>query len=147
MEDINMIEEILEIKLKVNSGKIVVSKLYLYEEDPDNREYVKIELHYSNRIFECSAKNYFDALIKLREKLEQESIQILCRGANKNVYPSAMQLNMGTGRNAYMLIMHKRARQQDVVDIFEFSKIAECASIAEQKQFFNFWIESLEGKD
>jgi hypothetical protein len=140
-----MLEEILQIKLRNNTGKIVDSKLYLYEEAPNNKEYVKLELNYNDETFESSAENYFDALINLREKLEKKSIQILCRGANKNVYPSAMQLNMGTGRNAYMLTMHKQARQQDVVDIFEFSKIDECVSVLEQSEFFNLWAESLEG--
>lgn len=141
----NMLEEIIKVKLKNNSGKIEDVKLYLYDEDPENYEYAKIEIHYINRIFSFSAENYFDALIKLREKFEKEGILILCRGANKNVYPSGMQLSMGTGRNAYILTMHKQARLKDVVDIFEASNIDECTSIAEQKQFFDLWIESLEG--
>lgn len=143
MEGSSMLEEIIQIGLKANLNEVIESELYLYEEDPDNCEHVKIELHYCGSVIECNAENYFDALIKLREKLEQEGIQILCKGANRNVYPSAMQLNMGNGRNAYILTMHKQAMQRDVVDIFQSSSIDEYASIDEQKQYFNLWTESL----
>ncbi|WP_138209301.1 hypothetical protein [Hathewaya histolytica] len=118
------------------------AELYLYDEHLDNKENVKLELHYCSSIIECSEENYFDALTKLRTGLEQDGIQILCKGANRNVYPSAMQLNMGTGRSAYILTIHKQATQRDVVDIFEPSNINECVSVAEQKQYFNLWIES-----
>lgn len=143
MEEIKMLEEIIKIELKTSSDKIEDAELYLYDEDSDNSEYVKLELHYCSNIIECSEENYFDALTKLRRILEQDGIQILCKGANRNVYPSAMQLNMGTGRNAYMLKMHKQAMQRDVVDIFDTSNINECVCVDEQKQYFNLWTESL----
>lgn len=138
-----MLEEIIQIKLKSNSNKVENAELYLYDEDLDNNDYVKLELHYRNKTIQYSEENYFDALTNLRKKLEEDKIQILCKGANKNVYPSAMQLNMGTGRNAYILTMHKQAKLQDVVDIFEPSNINECTTIDEQKQYFDLWAESL----
>lgn len=143
MEESNMLEQIIKIGLKTNSNKVEDAELYLYDEDSNNNEHVKLELHYCNRIIKCSEENYFDALTKLRERLEQDGIQILCKGANRNVYPSAMQLNMGTGRSAYILTMHKQAMQRDVVDIFEPSNINECVSVDEQEQYFNLWTESL----
>lgn len=143
MEESNILEQIIQIGLKINSNKVKDSELYLYDEDLNNNEHVKLELHYCSRTIECSEKNYFDALTKLREILEQDGIQILCKGANRNVYPSAMQFNMGIGRSAYMLTMHKQAMQRDVVDIFEPSNINECVSVDEQKQYFNLWAESL----
>lgn len=142
MEGDNMLDEIIAIKIKSND-KVEDAELYLYDEDLDNNENVKIELYYCNRKIESSEENYFDALTKLRRKLEKDNIKIMCKGANRNVYPSAMQLNMGTGRNAYTLIMHKQAMQRDVVDIFEPSSVDECVSIDEQEQYFNLWAESL----
>lgn len=142
MEASNMLEQIIQIGLRTNSNKVEDAELYLYDEDSDNNEHVKLELHYCTRIIGCSEENYFDALTKLRGRLEQDGIQILCKGASRNVYPSAMQLNMGTGRSAYILTMHKQAMQRDVVDIFEPSNINECVSVDEQEQYFNLWTES-----
>ena len=137
-----MLEEIIAIKIKSNNN-IEDAELYLYDEDLDNNENVKLELCYRNRTIESSAENYFDALTNLRRKLEKDNIQILCKGTNRNVYPSAMQLNMGTGRNAYTLTMHKQAMQCDVVDIFEPSSVDEYVSVDEQERYFNLWAESL----
>ncbi len=138
-----MIEEICKIDISRGQNNLVSSELHLYDEDPNNNEFVKIELHYLDKIVECSAENYFDALIKLRRILEKEDMQILCKGANKNVHPSAMQLNMGYGRRAYLLIMHQQAKSKDIVDIFDSSSVVDCVSIDEQKKYFDLWTESL----
>lgn len=138
-----MIEEICKIDISRGHDNLVSSELYLYNEDPNNNELVKIELHYLDKKIECSSENYFDALVRLRRILEKNDMQILCKGANKNVYPSAMQLNMGYGRQAYLLTMHQQAKLKDIVDIFDLSSVADCVSIDEQKKYFDLWTESL----
>lgn len=139
-----MLEEIIQVNLKLNINKIDTAELYLYDEDPDNEDNIKLELHYRGNKIESSSENYFDALTNIREVLEKDDIQILCKGANRNVYPSAMQLNMGTVRSAYTLTINNQARQKDLVNIFDSSNITECVSIDEQKEYFNLWIKSLE---
>jgi hypothetical protein len=138
-----MLEEICKIDISLGDGNLISSELYLYNEDPINNEHVKIELHYLDKVVECSSENYFDALVKLRRILEKDNMQILCKGANKDVYPSAMQLNMGYGRQAYKLTMHQQAKLKDVVDIFDSSSVTDCVSIDEQKRYFDLWTESL----
>ena len=90
-----------------------------------------------------SADNYFDALEKLRRYLEDRNEKILCKGSNENVYPSAMQLNAGSGRNAYSLALGRQAKLVDVVDIFEESDFDSCVSCDKQNDFFERWTESL----
>lgn len=138
-----MLEEICKIDIRLGDGNLIRSELYLYNEDPNNNEFVKIELHYLDKVVECSSENYFDALVKLRRILEKDNMQILCKGANKDVYPSAMQLNMGYVRQAYKLTMHQQAKLKDVVDIFDSSSVADCVSIDEQKKYFDLWTESM----
>jgi hypothetical protein len=140
---INLLEEIIQVKLRNNINKVDNAELYLYDEDPNNNENVKLELHYMEKIIDSSAENYFDALTNLREGLEHEGIQILCKGANRNVYPSAMQLGMGTGKSAYTLTINKQALQRDIINIFDSSNINDCVSVHEQKEYFNLWIKSL----
>ncbi len=139
-----MLEEIIQVNLKLNINKIDTAELHLYDEDPDNEDNIKLELHYHGNKIESSSENYFDALTDIRDVLEKDDIQILCKGANRNVYPSAMQLNMGTGRAAYTLTINNQARQKDLVNIFDSSNITECVSVDEQKEYFNLWIKSLE---
>ncbi len=126
--------------------EIIDAKIHLYEEDPDDVENVKIELHYYDEKIECSAEFYFEALTLLRQTLEVQDIQILCKGANRNVYPSAMQMSMGTGRNAYAMTMGKQALLKDVVDIFDPSSLDECTTIQDQKEYFELWLDSLRRK-
>ncbi len=41
--------------------------------------------------------NYFEAMIELRRKLEEQDLSILCWGAKRLVYPTGMQADMGCG--------------------------------------------------
>ncbi|MCT4584908.1 MAG: hypothetical protein N4A54_08300 [Peptostreptococcaceae bacterium] len=79
-----MLDEIIKLQI-IKNEKIKNVKLYLYEIDSDNMEFVKIQLHYDDEVFEFSAENYFNALIKLRTRLEKNDMKILCKGAQKNV--------------------------------------------------------------
>lgn len=85
------------------------------------------------------ADTYFEAMIKIREALELNSEQLICKGACESVYPSAMILNMGEGRRAYSLKLGKQARLTDLVDIFGECNADECTSIEQQERFFYEW--------
>lgn len=136
-----MIEEI-KIKLK-NKDKILNGIIYLCQDDFED---IKIELSYKNEKIIKFSENCFEALIEIRKELENQKIQILCKGANKMVYPSSMQLNMGIGRSAYLLKIGEQAKVKDIVDIFEEEEnIDKCVSIEEQMKFFKLWINSLRG--
>lgn len=139
-----MLDEIIKLQI-IKNEKIKNVKLYLYEIDSDNMEFVKIQLHYDDEVFEFSAENYFNALIKLRTRLEKNDMKILCKGAQKNVYPSRMTLEMGTGRKAYQLMMNKKAKMDDLVDIFDPSTYEKYGSILEQEEFYNSWLNSFRG--
>lgn len=73
------------------------------------------------------------------------NIQIICNGAGKNVYPSGMQVSMGTGRAAYKLFLGQKASIADVVDIFDIDDSLEFVNISEQSDFYNTWVKSVRG--
>lgn len=83
----------------------------------------------------------FIALQKLRLTLEASGIFILVNGSRKDVYPSGMQMNMGT-TSAYTLIMGQGARQ--IVDIFDDCLDRELISTVHlQEQFHEDWLNAL----
>lgn len=91
------------------------------------------------------SENFFYALMNLRKELENKNIQIICNGAAKNIYPSPMQMSMGSGKTAYKLCMGKQARNSDVVDIFDCDEDLEFANIEEQSKYYAEWLKSIMG--
>lgn len=112
----------------------------------ENEEDVEVVLRNSDICISKKADNYFEALIGIRRELEKKGIKLLCKGCCRNVYPSAMILEMGSGEKAYSLTMGKQARMDSLVNIFEECKIEEYASIDEQYKFFQKWLTSIGGK-
>lgn len=94
-----------------------IVQLYEYEED------VEVVLKIKGAIIKKRADNYFEALNKIRMELEKKEIKLLCKGCCRNVYPSGMLLDMGSGRKAYQLVMGEQAKMSSLVDIFESCKI------------------------
>lgn len=113
-----------------------------YENDED----VEIVLKVGDISIVKQADNFFEALIEIRKKLEKKKIKLLCKGCCKNVYPSAMILNMGSGRKAYSLTIGEPARLDSLVDIFSTCEVQEYASVDEQFNFFTKWLASIGGK-
>lgn len=138
-----MSDEVVNITVINKQKEKCVCDLYLYEADPNNEQNVKIELYYNDSMFVCSEENYFEALRKLRLQLEKEGARIICEGAKINVYPSSMQLSMGSGRTAYRIYLTKQAKSADIVDIFEPCDELCCVSCEEQQAYYLTWIKSL----
>ncbi len=123
-----------------NSDKTVTNiLLYLYDEVENDPEKVRIEFDKKSYI----AYNYFDALCLLRKYLESRSIQLMCNGAAKEVYPSPMQLSMGCCRTGYVQYMSKPALNKNVVDLFEFDESLTLCDIKTQEEYHKQWLMSL----
>lgn len=109
----------------------------------ENEDTVKIKFSLEELVLEKEEDNYFETLIEIRQELEKMNIKLLCKGCCKNVYPSGMLLNMGSGRKAYTLIYGEQAKMDSLVDIFESCSIDEYATIEQQSEYFESWIMSL----
>lgn len=132
------------IKLMKN-GTIIESELSLHEEAPDDIEKVLLEITMDGEIISCVCEDFFHALTNLRKELEEKHIQIMCNGAAKIVYPSPMQLSMGTGRAAYKQFIGQQATMSDVVDIFECDESLCFVGINEQSEYHQKWLQSITG--
>lgn len=94
---------------------------------------IEITLLYKGRMIAKAADNYFAALCQVRLELEKEEVTLVCNGASKDVYPSAMMLSMGAGELAYLLKMGSPARSEDILNIFDVDRahFIEC-TVSEQ---------------
>ncbi len=103
-------------------------------------EYCRVVLQAGDIVLSEEANNYFGALMNLRKQTEPLGIKILCNGCCKNVFPSPMILEMGDAVKAYKMTMGKPAKTEDLVDIFEPCDLESYATIEEQAEFYNMWI-------
>ncbi|WP_342512332.1 hypothetical protein MKY34_17155 [Sporosarcina sp. FSL K6-1522] len=131
------------IKLAMNDGKLFCGILKLYEESPDDEDVVLIELSILDDTISCEHENFFQALQSLRQQLEDKRLQVMCNVAALNVYPSPMQLAMGSGRLAYKLEFGKPALTANLVDIFGFDDSLKFVKIEEQLSYYSKWVKSL----
>jgi len=131
--------EIVKIKI-LSDGKPIDAILELNDEYGDD---VEITLTVEGDILKSQAHTFFEALNKLRVILEKDNKQLVCFGTCENVYPSAMQLDMGVGRLAYRCTLGMQAKNEDIVDIFNSDSSCVPASIEAQKQFNDKWVHSI----
>lgn len=133
------------IKLLIGKESTIFEDLVLYEEAPDDEDVVLIELNIDTQKISIKGENFFSALQELRGELEKKDIQIVCNGAAKNVYPSPMQMSMGSGRKAYRLFIGQQASNSDVVDIFDYEEGLDFVKIKEQSKYYAEWLKSVMG--
>jgi hypothetical protein len=131
------------MKLLWIDGSFTEELLEIYEEVPDDEDFVMLKMKLSDKVLSFKSENCFDALVQLRKSLEQRNIQIQCNGAALNVYPSTMALSMGVGRLAYKLHLGRQAKMKDLVDIFDYDEELEFVTIDEQLNFYEDWLKSL----
>ena len=135
--------EKLPLKLLIHGDTLLEGELYLYEKDPNDNNQVLIEVSFNDQKISKTGDNFFRALQNLRKKLENKHIQIICNGAALNVYPSPMQMSMGSCRTAYLLQLGQQAKRIDIVDIFSCLDSLTFVSVKEQELFYKKWIKSI----
>jgi hypothetical protein len=102
---------------------------------------------FRDRIIGASAADYFEAFSQIRMQLEPERLIPFCYGASLNVFPSGLSRKTGSGLSAYRLILGRQALAKDLVSIFDSGHDVMPASVADQKQYFNDWLQSLKRQD
>ncbi len=102
-----------------------------------------LTFRYRGLALEESATDYFEALCRIRSRLEEEKLIPFCYGASLNVYPSGMSRDMSAGMKAYRLTIGKHASpKSDLVGIFEVGPDVVPATVTRQKEFFEEWLKS-----
>lgn len=131
-----------KLKIIMSNSSTEICNLKVAEVSP---EIVELELDTSAKTYKSEAEYNFEALQKLRKQLESDDIQLLCNGSVKNVYPSPMMMSMG-GTRAYVMTMGKHASLDNQVDIFNDEIADEYATVDEQNEFYEAWINTAKVK-
>lgn len=104
---------------------------------------VLLKFHGTSVFDSVRGDNFFDALSKLRLRLEGRNLRIICNGSSLNVYPSGMALNMGNGEMVYRLREGFHPTSSDLVNIFDLERdLYQESTVKEQKDFFDRWNKS-----
>lgn len=135
--------EVRLIGVKKGAGQEIAAEVYFWEEDPDNKDFIRVLVRIAGKEITASAEDYFSALVTIRHVLEEEGLLIACYGSSRNVYPSPMLQSMGNGLRAYKLALGLPARQSDIVNIFDTDPDVEPAMVHEQEAFYKDWLSSL----
>jgi len=108
-----------------------------------DEEHDTLTLEYAGGRLEVVDEDYFAALCRIREKLEADGLRPVCYGASRNVYPSGMSRDMGGGLRAHKLKLGQPGRIADLVEIFSTGPDVAPVPVAEQREFYLHWLESL----
>lgn len=140
-------EQIKLMILSKTSNEKFTATVTLYDEDPCNCDNIKMVVTFKGQEYNFCEENYFKALLMFREYLQKESLQLLCNGAMKEVYPSPMQMSMGCCRIGYIQEMGRQASNDNIVDLFEFEPSLTPSTIKEQLEYHNLWLSSFQLKN
>lgn len=129
----------LVLNILYNANRLVPAELWI----KDDGDLIELRLLSEGVDITVQSEYDFEALTKLRLFLENEGGLIQCNGADRQVYPSRMQMECG-GEKAYKLSLGKQALMADVCDIFETDKPGlQPVTVAEQEAFYQEWLASL----
>ena len=106
----------------------------------EEEDLISLSTEYKDKKTIVSGEFHFETLQKFRTELIKDNIDLKCKGALINVYPSPM---MAFVPKAYFLTLGKQAKMDSVVNIYEYTEISESISPEKQDIFYKNWIKSL----
>jgi hypothetical protein len=90
------------------------------------------------------SNDYFGALTEIRRELEAKQIRVLCWGARKDVWPSCMLRDMGSGVTAYQLL-EDGSNNPDARSILEYASRETVGTVDEQEANAEEWYQKARG--
>lgn len=123
-------------QLKLFNGSEFSNSILIFQ-----RKANEAELEFQSSYLNARVQDAFPflALNKIRMKLEEMGIEILCNGSRIDVYPSGMLM---MSLKAYELEMGKKAEK--MVNIFNpTDDVHDIGTIKEQKDYFDNWFVSI----
>jgi hypothetical protein len=135
-----MTEETYELRLLDRNGSEAGSGTLTMDRGEGG---CRLTLATGGLVLEATGPDYFEAFCRVREELERHDLRPHCYGASRNVYPSAMGRDMGSGLTAYRFSLGRAARPEDLVFIFETGDDVVPVTVQEQREYFEAWWVSL----
>jgi hypothetical protein len=103
----------------------------------------RAQLDWSGEPIDVGAGDMFEALVRIRERLEPQGWLVAVQGSRRDTFPSAMQREMAGGLNVYVLRMGEPVRLEDVVDTFTEADPGLLATVAAQREHAAEWERSV----
>lgn len=88
-------------RMQFSAESLTEETFTLHDEIPADPDGVQLDFSFLEIIESVVASGFFEALVRLRAKLESENIWLCCNGAVEYVYPTAMARSMGGSLKAY----------------------------------------------
>jgi hypothetical protein len=128
-----------------NAYGIIVSALVecdvrRWHEGQFSRRRCNIILKFNGTEIAGSDTDFFEALCRVRERLELLGLVPLCYGASRNVFPSGMARDMGDGLKAYRLDLGVPKSINGMVEIFDTGPDVDPVPVAVQRQFYDAFL-------
>jgi hypothetical protein len=133
------------VELWGKDGQRIAGEFVILKPEPPEPYYYRLALKFAGRELVASDSDYFAAMCAIRRELEKEGLIPYCYGASRNVYPSGMGRDMGSGLKAYQMVLGRQAKMDHLVFIFDSGPDVEPVSVDEQEAFVQQWFESIKG--
>jgi ClpA/ClpB-like protein len=104
----------------------------------------RAQLEWSGEPIDVGADDMFEALVRIRERLEPQGWFVAVQGSRLDVYPTAMQREMAGGLNVQVMRMGEQARLGDVVETFAEADPSRLATVAAQRERAEEWMRSVQ---
>ena len=131
--------EVISVQLVHPDAQVSNAEFVVWDFDPDHRDWIRLALRFGGREIVASNEDYFHAMQEIRPELEKQGIYLNCYGASRNVYPSAMSIDMGAGHKGYRHTIGEHPKISSLVSIFESGDDVILSTVAKQEQYYRDW--------
>ena len=108
------------------------------------RDRCTVVISYRWKVIKAECLDYFEALREVRKQMEVEALIPFCYGASLDVYPSGVSRDMAQGMVAYRTTLGRSTTRDDLVRIFDEGPDIILSYVAQQYEYHEKWIQSLE---
>jgi len=136
--------DVREIEVVKSDGSRIPATLTLWTESPSEAERVELLLETEEATFSVVERDFWKALVGLREMLETKELRPVVYGASRNVTGSDKSIELSYGLYGYRLTLGKLAVREDLVNIFETGDDVDPTLVSEQLEFAQQWFDSLQ---
>jgi hypothetical protein len=133
----------LKIELISESGEVLPATVELDHSDWLEGGFQKtrasITIRWSGNQLTGAEWNFFDAMCQVRTQLATLGLTPRCYAACRNLVVSPLAADMGRGEKGYLVEPGKRAKEANLVGIFDSGPDMDLTSVEEQRAFTRQW--------
>ena len=130
--------EIFPVPIILADGSTIQGEFLLYE---INR-LCRLDLSFGDRLITHTARDFFEALLLIRQELDAAGIRVVCYGACPDVRPSGTSRSMSRGVKAARRVLGQKNAEEDL-HILGTGPDANPVTISEQNAFYDEWLQSV----